>query len=87
MMSKTSFTKEEILNQLDEHAREFPLDSPIILRLEEWTHPNLAAEELPSHSETFQMIADVLVSGNSSFYKPTLAPNTHWRNWPVGGSL
>lgn len=71
----------------EELRQRVPSDLPMILRLEEWNHPDLAAEELPSHSETFQMIADVLVSGNSSLYKPTLAPNTHWRNWPEGGSL
>jgi hypothetical protein len=64
-----------------------PSDIPMILRLEEWNHPDLVADELPSHNETFQMIADVLVSGNSSLYKPTREPNTHWRNWPEGGSL
>jgi hypothetical protein len=71
----------------EELRQRVPSDLPLILRLEEWNHPDLAAEELPSHSETFQMIADVLISGNPSLYKPTLAPNTHWRNWPEGGSL
>ncbi len=71
----------------DELRQRVPSDLAMILRLEEWNHPDLVTNELPSHNETFQMIADVLVSGDTSLYKPTFAPNTHWRNWPEGGSL
>jgi hypothetical protein len=78
-MSKTSFTKEEILNQLtDEELRQrAPLDLPIILRLKEWNHSAPAADKLPSPGETFHLITDVLMSGKSSLYKPTLAPHIH----------
>ena len=37
-------------------------------------------------AEAFRMIADVLVSGDPSLYKPTEAANTHWRHRPEGGS-
>jgi hypothetical protein len=64
-----------------------PPDLPMILRLDEWHHPDLAGDELPSENETFQMISDVLVSGDAGVYQPTLVPNTHWSNWPAGGTL
>ena len=64
-----------------------PPDLPQILRLEEWHHPNVVAEELPSASPTFQMIAEVMVSGDPRKYAPKMAANTHWSHWPDGGSL
>jgi hypothetical protein len=41
----------------------------------------------PGSYETWQLIAKVIATGNISFYKPTLAPNSHWRNWPDSGSM
>ncbi len=42
---------------------------------------------LPSSYETWQQIAKVIVTGDTSFYKPTLEPNTHWKFHPESGSL
>ena len=75
------FATEEELNQ------RLQVDVPLILRLNEWNHPNVVEDELPSRSETFQLIADILVSGDPMLYKPTLPPNTHWRNWLESGTL
>jgi len=72
---------EEELNRL------LPPDLTLILRLDEWHHPDLVEGELPSENEAFQMIADVLVSGDPACYKPTLPPNTHWSNWLESGTL
>ncbi|HTJ11793.1 MAG TPA: hypothetical protein VL547_07200 [Dinghuibacter sp.] len=44
-------------------------------------------ETRPSSYETWQQIAEVLATGDTSRYKPTLEPNTHWRYWPEGGSM
>lgn len=41
----------------------------------------------PSSYETWQQIAKVIVTGNPSFYKPTLQSNTHWMCWPESGRL
>ncbi|UOQ67871.1 DUF7003 family protein [Hymenobacter volaticus] len=49
--------------------------------LQEWTNSR------PSSYETWQQLAKVLATGNTSFYQPTLAPNTHWSNWPESGWL
>lgn len=59
-----------------------------ILQLNEWNHPDVVDDTCrPSGSETFQQLADVLVTGDVGRYQPTLPPNTHWRNWPAGGTL
>ncbi|HBP22243.1 MAG TPA: hypothetical protein DEA08_31230 [Planctomycetes bacterium] len=60
---------------------------PELLRLDEWFHPNLIEDELPSQNETFQLLAQALVAGDPDLYQPTQPPNTHWSNWPEGGSL
>jgi hypothetical protein len=64
-----------------------PRDLPLLLRLDEWHHPDLVGDERPSHTQAFQMIAAVLVHADATYYRPTEAPNTHWSNWPGGGTL
>lgn len=58
-----------------------------ILLLEEWHHPDLSAGEVASDSETFRQLARVLATGDKSHYVPSTKPNSHWINWPVGGTL
>jgi hypothetical protein len=63
-------------------------DMKQILQLDEWHHPNVADDSCrPGGSETFQQLAEVLVTGDARTYQPTALPNTHWRNWPEGGTL
>lgn len=65
-----------------------PEDLELMLQLNEWNHPDVADESCrPSGSETFQLLARTLVTGDASAYRPTLSPNTHWKNWPEGGTL
>jgi hypothetical protein len=59
-----------------------------MLQLNEWNHPNVVSDDCrPSNSETFRQLAEAIVSGDAHRYQPTLQPNTHWRNWPDGGTL
>ncbi len=59
-----------------------------LLQLDDWHHPDVVdGESRPSNTESFQQLARVPVTGDVSLYAPTLAPNTHWKNWPDGGSL
>lgn len=62
-------------------------DLPLLLRLDAWQHPDVMNDELPSATETFQLLAEVLVTGDPSRYQPSVSPNTHWSNWPEGGTL
>jgi hypothetical protein len=70
-----------------ELAARNPHALPLWWRLDEWHHPDLANGERPSQSETFQMIADAIAAGDKSKYRPTMPSNTHWKNWPEGGTL
>ncbi len=57
-----------------------------LLRLDEWRHPDLVAGEVPSAIPTFQSIAKVMAHCEPSLYVAE-EPNTHWSNWPEGGTL
>lgn len=63
-----------------------PIDMPAILRLEEWHQP-IFDGRMPSQTETYQLIAEVLATGDPARYRPTLPPTTHWSNWPDAGTL
>lgn len=71
----------------EELAKRNPCRLPLWMRLDEWHHPDLAHNEWPSQSETFQMLAAAIATGDKSKYRPMKAPNTHWKNWPDGGTL
>lgn len=58
-----------------------------ILQLDHWHHPDVVSEEMPSEVESFRQLAQVLITGDVAFYKPNQQPNTHWSNWPEGGTL
>lgn len=79
--------REQVLATPQERRISVPPDVVQILQLEEWHHPNLVADERPSDSPTFQQLARVLATGTVTEYRPVQSPNTHWRNWPEGGSL
>lgn len=70
--------------------RQIPADLPLILRLDEWEPPDGDFDEFAPEvlaSETFQMLAEVLATGDVSRYQPRRAPNTHWSHWPDAGTL
>jgi hypothetical protein len=71
----------------EELAMRNPQNIPLWLRLDEWNHPDLCRGEKPSGSETFEMLAEAITSGDKTVYRPSKAPNTHWKNWPEGGTL
>ena len=79
--------REHVLSTSEERRISLLPEMRQILQLEEWNHPNLVGGELPSQSETFQQLAQVVVTGNRDAYRPSQPPNTHWKNWPDGGSL
>ena len=64
-----------------------PHGIPTALVLDEWNHPDVCGEVLPSQSETFQMLGALIETGRLDEYHPTLPVNTHWSNWPEGGTL
>ncbi|WP_282607740.1 hypothetical protein [Pelagibius sp. Alg239-R121] len=89
----------ELCRFLAHHHRDYVLARPeecrhhldpalnLILTLEEWHHPDVADESLPSESPTFQQLAQVVETGDLKAYNPSQPPNTHWSFWPDGGTL
>jgi hypothetical protein len=73
--------RERLLATEEELRRIVPPDLPLVIRLDEWHHPDLADDELPSATHTFQQIAEVLVWRDPNRYNPSEPPNTHWSNW------
>jgi hypothetical protein len=71
----------------DELQNRVPPDLPLFLRLDEWHHPDLVNNERPSASSAFVQIAKAIETGDRSHYSPSEPPNTHWKNWPEGGTL
>lgn len=80
--------RNQILATEAEVRRLVPDDLQMILRLDEWNHPDVVnPDQRPSGNETFQQLAAVLEAGDASAFRPVTQPNTHWSNWPEGGSL
>lgn len=79
--------RERLLANPQERRVSLTPDLQELFVLDEWHHPDLAGGEVASQSATFQQLAQVLASGDAKHYRPTETPNTHWRNWPDGGTL
>jgi hypothetical protein len=79
--------RDSVLATPEERRSCIPSDLIQVLQLEEWSHPDVVNDERPSSNQTFRSLADVLISGDVSRYEPAGAPNTHWENWPDGGTL
>jgi hypothetical protein len=78
--------RDDVLATRAERRAHVPEELEQILLLEEWTHPDLA-DQSPSDLESLRQLARVLETGDVSMYRPTTPPNTHWKNWPEGGTL
>jgi hypothetical protein len=77
--------RESVLGTEEERRISVPTELDEILRLDEWTHPDLAAGERPSAMGSLQQLAGILAFGPGAGYHPATRPNTHWSNWPDGG--
>lgn len=75
-----------LIDEAELRAR-VPADLPLLLRLDEWCHPDVAGGVRPSRSPTFAGLAEALASGDARRYVPGLPPNTHWSHWPRAGTL
>ena len=75
-------TKEELVLCL-------PKGLPCIMQIDQWHHAAYyqGDGEKPSEQETYQLIAEVLVSKDITKWKPVLSPNNDWRNWRNAGYM
>ncbi len=70
-----------------------PKDLPRIMSIDQWHHKEYGYYEgqiigtKPSNYETYQLIAEILVTKDTTKWKPTLEPTNDWRNWPEAGGL
>lgn len=79
--------RDRVLATTEERRRSLPTTQEILV-LDDWNHPDVVDEDCPpSTSETFRQLARVLATGDTAEYRPTLKGNTHWSNWPEGGTL
>jgi len=69
----------------DEIRNHIPKDLPQLMTIDKF-HFISAYEKtnLPSQQETYQLLAKVLVSKDTSNWKPTQSPNNSWKNWLSG---
>lgn len=80
--------RDEVLASAVERRVSVPPELAEVLVLDAWHHPNVVDEaDRPSGSSTFRQLARVLETGDRGLYRPTDPPNTHWQNWPDGGTL
>jgi len=79
-----------------------PADLPKLMQIDEWHHESYTKYKnmtspteyhyevmgkKPSAYETYKMIADILVSRDTTKWNPTLKPNNNWKNWPNAGYM
>jgi len=59
------------------------------MKIDKWHHKSYSeyGGDKPSSYETFNLIADILVSKNANIWEPSLESNNDWRNWPEAGGL
>lgn len=69
----------------DEIRKHIPKDIPKLITIDEF-HFVSAYEKsnLPSQQETYQLLARVLVTKDTTNWKPTQKPNNNWKNWESG---
>lgn len=66
-------------------GQHIPQDLPKIMTIDQFHFVSAYDKNNPpSGQETYQMIADILVSGDIKQWKPTQAANNHWANWESG---
>jgi hypothetical protein len=73
-----SATEDEIRNHI-------PKDIPKLMTIDEF-HIVSAYEKTnqPSQQETYKLLAKILVTQDTTNWKPTQKPNNNWKNWESG---
>jgi hypothetical protein len=80
--------RDRVLATAEERRNCVPSELALILQLDEWRHPDVVNDELPSAVPTFQALAEILAGGSEVGLNAIRErPNTHWSNWPDAGTL
>ena len=69
----------------DEIRKHIPKDIPKLMTIDEF-HFVSAYEKTnpPSQQETYKLLAKILVTRDTTNWKPTQKPNNSWKNWESG---
>lgn len=70
-----------------ERTAHLPEGIDLMRTFDDWRHPDLVKEEWPSATPSFRAIAAMLADEPFEEAAITADSNTHWSNWPEGGSL
>ncbi|RYE22686.1 MAG: hypothetical protein EOP45_07850 [Sphingobacteriaceae bacterium] len=81
-----SATNPLVMSANDQEVRQhIPQDIPKLMTIDHFHFSSFYDKEIPpSAQETYQLIAKVLVTGDSANWKPKFKPNNHWSNWESG---
>jgi hypothetical protein len=80
--------RSDVLASAAEREVNLPANMQQLLMLDDWLHPDVVDPDcLPSRSPAFQQLAAVIESGEIGRYTLGSSGNTHWSNWPDGGTL
>lgn len=79
-------TNPAIISATEEDIREhIPKDLPKLMTINEFHYHSAYDKSVPpSIQETYKLIARVLVTTDTTNWKPTQKPNNHWTNWESG---
>lgn len=81
-----SDTKPELVSATELEIKEhIPHDLPKLMTIDAFHFESSYSKSiLPGSQETYLLIAKVLATRDTTFWKPTLKPNNHWTNWESG---
>jgi hypothetical protein len=79
--------REQVLASPEERRANVLPEMKQILQLENWRHPDVVSGEMPTNSPSFLQLARVLETGDLGAYTLKARGNTHWRNWPMAGTM
>ncbi|WP_142688642.1 DUF7003 family protein [Chitinophaga polysaccharea] len=68
-----------------EIRQHIPEDLPKLMTIDHFHFSSVYADDHnPSQEELYQLIAKILVTKDTTLWKPTLPANNHWSNWESG---
>lgn len=75
-----------LISATESEIRQYiPDDIPKLMTINEFHYESIYQKNnLPSQQETYKLIAKVLLTKDTTNWKPTLKANNHWSNWESG---
>lgn len=68
-----------------EIRRHIPKDVPKLVTIEDFHFVSaFETSNPPSGQETYKLLAKILITGDTTYWRPTLEPNNNWKNWNSG---